>query len=422
MPVVSSLRAQIMRLKRLGNMVSLEVAGWRLEGLSAVIRSPRADTIPYLSYMMKQSKFLLLTAIALLPLVLTSCLGGGQPTGGWSGPTVHNGIIYAGTRDGSVVAINASVRELQWQWPETTGARSLIYGTPVVHGDLLYVGAYAGQVYALTLDHGAERWVYPRTGSIGAIVGTPVVVNETIYVPSSDGSVYALDATYGDLKWTSEPLAEKLWTSPVVVGDTLYVSTLDGHIYDLSLETGQLLGWSFKADSGFASSPLINGDHIYVGSFDRHLYAVEIGSNVSTWKFPEQKPAGNWFWASPVVNEGTVYAGCLDGKLYAIEAETGEELWEFDAASPIVSSPVLAGKLLVVIDESGNVYVFDISTGSGDESVPLTVISIGASVRSPFYAQGDLIYIRAEDDSVYVVDITEGEIVSGWPVSLAAEE
>jgi outer membrane protein assembly factor BamB len=370
---------------------------------------------------MKRAKILLLAIITLLPLVLISCGGATQTTGGWSGPIVEDGIIYAGTRDGRVVAVNVSSRKLEWEWPDTTGLRSLIYTTPIVHGDLVYVGTYSGQVYALTLDRGAERWVYPRTGSIGAVVGRPVVVNETIYVASSDGTVYALDATYGDLKWKCELEAGKLWTSPTVMGDTLYVSTLDGHIYDLSLETEGLLGWSFEAEAGFASSPVVYEDDIYVGSFDRYLYAIEIGSNASMWKFPQQKPAGNWFWASPIVNEGIVYAGCLDGRLCAIEARTGEKLWEFDAGSPIVSSPVLMDTLLIITDESGTVCVFDVSTESQDEAVPLRTVSIGASVRSSFCAQNGLVYIRGEDNSIYVVDIEIGEIVEGWPVSLAAQ-
>jgi outer membrane protein assembly factor BamB len=371
---------------------------------------------------MKQPKILFLVVIVLLPLMLVSCIGASQPTGGWGGPTLDEGIIYAGTRDGRVVAINASAQELEWEWPDTTGLRGLIYTTPIVHGELLYVGTYSGQLYALTLDRGSERWVYPRTGSIGAIVGRPVLANETIYVTSSDGRVYALDATYGDLKWKSEPLADKLWTSPTVVGSTLYVSTFDGHIYALLTETGELLDWSFEAQAGFTSSPAVYEETIYVGSFDRYLYAIEMGSNVSMWKFPEEKPAGNWFWASPVINEGIVYAGCLDGKVYALEAETGEKLWEFDAASSIVSSPVLMDNLLLVADESGTVSVFDLSTQFADEAVPLKVVSIGAAVRSSFCAQDGLVYIRGEDNSIYVVDIERGEIAHGWPLSLVTEQ
>jgi len=369
---------------------------------------------------MKQPKLFLIAVIALLPLVLVSCIGATQPKGGWSGPTVKDGIIYTGTRDGRVVAINASTQSQQW---DHTFASTMIYATPIVDGDLVYVGTYSGKVHALSIADGEDMWDYPRDGYMGAIVGTPVIANETIYVSSSDGRIHALNATGGKRKWESEPLLTgKLWTSPTVIGGTLYVSTYDGHIYGLSAETGKLLDWSFESQAGFTSSPVIDEGTVYVGSFDRYLYAIEIGANVSGWKFPQEEPAGSWFWASPIVNQGVVYAGCLDGKLYAIGAETGEKIWEFDAEDPIVCSPVLMDNLLVVTDESGTVYVFDIGTELGDEAVPSRTISIGASVRSPFCARDGLVYIRGEDNSIYVVDIDKGEVVEGWPVSLTAEE
>ncbi|HEY4711578.1 MAG TPA: PQQ-binding-like beta-propeller repeat protein, partial [Dehalococcoidia bacterium] len=243
---------------------------------------------------------------------------------------------------------------------------------------------------------------------------------------------YALDTTYGDLKWKSDPLGErlKLWTSPAVVGDTLYVSTFDGHIYALSAETGELLDWFFESEAGFASSPVIDADTIYVGSFDHHLYAIGIGSNISSmWKFPQENPAGNWFWASPIVNEGIVYAGCLDGKLYAISAETGEELWQFEStdaqgkATPIVSSPVLMDNLLIIANESGNVYVINPETGEGEQiknpendNKP----TINAQIRTPLCAHEGLVYIRGEDNQLYGVDIEKGEL--SWNISLTREE
>jgi outer membrane protein assembly factor BamB len=398
---------------------------------------------------MKQSKILVLAVIGCLPLVLASCIGGTQPTGGWSGPTVQEGIIYVASRDGGVVAVNSSNRDVLWFYEMvTTSAGGLscgptssptaMYATPIVDGDLVYVSTYSGQVLALSTlariqnltfpqqRYGEWEWDCPLDGAkSNAIVAGLLVREDAIYVSSSNGRVYSLDKEFGDLNWETKVLDEtheRLWTSPVIQGNILYVNTYDGHVYALSLETGELLGWSFTAEAGFASSPVVYEDHIYVGSFDRYLYAIEIGSNVSTWKFPQEKPAGNWFWASPIVNEGIVYAGCLDGKLYAIEAETGEELWGFDAASPIVSSPILMDNLLTMADESGTVYVFDVGAEFGDEGVPLRAISIGTAVKSSFCAQDGLVYIRGEDNSIYVVDIERGEIVEGWPLSLSSEE
>jgi len=404
----------------------------------------------YPSYKMKQPKILLLIVIALLPLILVSCAPWGTGSaGGWAGTAVHKGTIYVGTVDGRVVAINLSTENLEWSYsiaPVTapssglscgeTSVPTAIYGTPLVDRDIVYIGTYSGQVLALNMlargqdltfpqqRYGEWEWDCPiDNAKSNAIVADLLVSADSIYVCSSNGRVYSLDKEFGDLNWESKVLDErhrKLWTSPVIQGNTLYVSTYDGHIYALSLETGDLLDWSFESEAGFSSSPVVYEDAIFLGSFDRYFYAVKIGSDVPMWKFPEEKQAGNWFWAPPVINEGIVYAGCLDGIVYAIEAKTGEKIWEFDAGKTIVSSPVLIDNLLIVIDESGNVYVFDLGTELVREAVPLKTISIDAAVRSSFCAQEGLVYIRGEDNWIYVVDIDKGEL--GWKVTLTIEE
>jgi len=403
-------------------------------------------TTLYLSYVMKQSKILFLVIIALLPLVLVSCISGGSSVSrGWAGTTFHDGIIYAGTSIGRVVAINSSTQSLEWLYTvvmlsggmscSQSSVSAPMYGTPIVDGDLVYIGTYSGQVLALNILARSQNLTFPQqrygewewdcpidNARSNAIVADLLVSDDAIYVSSSNGRVYSLDKEFGDQNWESDILDKrqrKLWTSPVIQGDALYVSTLDGHIYVLSVETGELSNWSFESDAGFASSPVIYEDTMFLGSFDRHLYAVRIGSDVPMWKFPLEKPAGNWFWASPIVNEGIVYAGCLDGKLYAIEAETGRKLWEFDAENPIVASPVLMDNLLIVANESGVVYVFDLDAEIGDEAVPLKAIQIGADVNSSVCAHDGLVYIRGEDNWIYVVDVDKGEV--SWNFDLTKE-
>lgn len=385
---------------------------------------------------MKQPKILFLVVIALLSLTLVSCISGSaQLARGWSGTTIHDGVIYVGAVDGRVMAINSSTQSQKWSYPIDPPAT--IYTTPIADGDFVYIATYNGQVLALNTSarsqnltslqqrYGEWKWDCPiDNATSNAIVADLLVSEDSVYVSSSNGRVYSLDKEFGDLNWESRVLDEKhrkLWTSPVIQGDTLYVSTFDGHIYALSTETGEL-GWSFESEAGFASSPVIYQDTIFLGSFDRHLYAVEMGSDVPMWKFPQEKAAGNWFWASPIVNEGIVYAGCLDGMLYAVNAEGGEKVWEFRTESPIVSSPVLMDHLLIVTDQSGTVYIFDLSAEFGDEAVPLKVISIDADVRSAFCAHDGLVYIRGENSegsSIYVVDIERGTV--SWEFELTEQ-
>jgi outer membrane protein assembly factor BamB len=389
----------------------------------------------------KQAKILFFVVISLLTLVLVSCVpGGAQSARGWSGTAVRDGILYAGSVDGRVVAVNSSTLNLEWSYtiaPVAAPSSGLscgqspvsttIYGTPVVDGDIVYIGSYSGKVLALNTlarsqhltfpqkRYGEWEWDCPGTNAgSNAIVADLVMSEDALYVSSSNGRVYSLDKEFGDLNWESAILHEKLWTSPVILGNTLYVSTFDGHINTLSVETGDLLPWSFESELGFASHPVIYEDTIYVGSFDSKLYAIKIGDSEPAWSFSGDK----WFWAAPLVNEGVVYAGCLDGKVYAIEAETGEKLWEFDAENPVVSSPVLTDNLLVAADEKGNVYVFDLDTESKDKTI-IPPISIGAEIRGSLCAQEGTVYIRAQDNYVYVVDIDRGGF---WKFSLTTEE
>jgi len=384
---------------------------------------------------MKRIKISFLIVVVLLTSLMASCIPGqGQPASGWSGTAFRDGVIYVGTGDGTVVAINATSREEQWPNPysfATEGSGGLacgpaivadaIYATPIVDGGSVYVGTYSGRMYALSTATGARRWSYPEDGNIGAVVGSPVVADETIYISTSDGMVYALYIGNGDvrwqdrLEWKSEPLADKLWTSPTVMDDTLYVSTFDGHIYALSAENGGMLDWTLQLEAGLASSPVIYGDTIYVGSFDNNLYAIEIGANEHRWRFQ----GGKWFWAAPLVHDGIVYAGSLDGRLYLIDSETGDKLGEFDAGSPIVASPVIMDDLLIVADQSGDVYVFDLSYALQDRTVPLMRVQLDAKVESTFCVSEGLAYIRAED-KLYAVDVEKGWVT--WELSLAAEE
>ena len=380
-----------------------------------------------------------LVFLCFLALSATSC---SPPPQGYSGVISYDDMLYLGATDGKIRAVNPGARSEGLPFPSSDGEWSFaitvpskgflscgdsstpatIYSTPVVVDGRVCVGIYDGKVMMLApsarIDelHFPHRksgeWMYPDGDDvIGAVVGNPVVVGDTVYVCSSDGAVYALDASSGDQEWRSELSVEKLWTTPVVQGEAIYVSTFDGHIYALSVDDGSLLPWSFEAEVGFASSPLLYGDTILVGSFDDNLYAVRIGDEKPLWRFQ----GGNWFWALPVVSDGVVYAVCLDGKVYALDAESGRVKWDepFDTGSPIAASPVAVDDSLVVAAQSGDVYVIDMQTGvgarienpEGDEKPSID----GTTVLASLCAQDGIVYIRAQNNCLYPIDVAGRE-------------
>ena len=392
---------------------------------------------------MKKIIIVVLILISLSALILASCVPGGrEPARGWAGPASNDGVVYVGTVQGSVVAVNSSTRNMEWSYAITTAAPSsflscgqgststTIYSTPVVDGDLVYVASYSGRVLALStvarqegLDfpqkrYGEWQWNCPSEGKeSNAIVADLVITGDAVFLCSSNGRVYSLDKEFGDLNWESQKLTEKLWTAPTIQGDTVYVSTYDNKIQTLSVNTGDLLSWTYESAAGFASQPVVYEDTVVIGSFDKNLYAIKLGDVEPLWSFP----GDNWFWSAPIAYEGIIYAGCLDNKVYAIEARTGKGLWQFDTGSPVVSSPVLMDNLLVVANESGNIYVFDLSNESVKmEVMPLKTISIEATVLGPLSVSGNMVYIRAQNNYLYALDIERGGL--DWKLSLNVEE
>ena len=385
---------------------------------------------------------LILSVIA-LGLIAIGC--GGPAYQGWSGFAGDDGILYFGSMDSRVLAINPSARSQGLLFPSegewvltipTVGAsgamcgpacvpaspRAGIYATPVVAGDLVCVGTYAGDSGKLMAINrlapgytegvplrSKGEWTYPSgVQSIGAIVGSPVVVEDTLYVGSSDGKVYALDVVYGENNRWKQPsdTGGKIWTSPVIEDNVVYISNYERKFFALSRIDGSLI-WEIELPAAAASSPVVAGNDVFFGTFDNQFYAVDGTNGNVNWTFG----GGNWFWSTPVVKDGVVYAGCLDSKIYAIDAGTGEELWQFTADDQIVATPVLVDNLLVVASKSGTMYMLKADSGKPEHDPVPVGASVKVPVRAPLYAEGNMVYVHASNRCVYCVDVRSGEKV-----------
>ena len=116
--------------------------------------------------------------------------------GGWveSSPAVANGIVYVGSNDNNVYALNATTGAKVWSY--TTG--DAVSSSPAVVTGVVYVGSLDRNVYALNATTGAKVWSY----TTGGPVSSPAVSNGVVYVGSDDHNVYALNATTGAKVWS----------------------------------------------------------------------------------------------------------------------------------------------------------------------------------------------------------------------------
>ena len=267
-----------------------------------------------------------------------------------SSPTVAGGVVYVGSGDDNLYAVDAATGVRRWAFP--TGGTVL--SSPAVAGGVVYVTSVDNSLYAVDAATGKRRWRF-RTGN--HVDSSPTVAGGVVYVGSRDNSLYAVDAASGEQRWRFRT-GGGVGSSPAVAGGVVFVGSGDDNLYAVDAASGEQR-WRFRTDNAVGSSPAVAGGVVYVGSQDFSLYAVDAATGKRRWKFPTQ----HFVSSSPAVVDGVVYVGSVDGNLYAVDAATGEQRWKFRTGGKVLSSPAVAGGVVYVGSEDGNLYAVDAASG-----------------------------------------------------------
>ena len=219
------------------------------------------------------------TYLAIL-LNLVGCAKLGEPEG-WSKGIVVDDVLYIGTMEGDLRALDIYTGETIWifELRAEESRKQAIYGTPSVVEDILYMGGYDGRLYAISLSDTEDRRQIREVwdvlvGDGDPIVGSPVVADGLVLVGSSDGSMYAFDSFDGSLRWDFRT-ANKIWSTPVVVDGVAYFGSLDHKLYAVSREDGKEVWQSpFSAKGAITATPLVSQGRLYVGAFDSVFYLL----------------------------------------------------------------------------------------------------------------------------------------------------
>jgi outer membrane protein assembly factor BamB len=332
-----------------------------------------------------------------------------------SSPTVVDGVVYFGSQDWNLYAVDAGTGTKLWEF-RTNG---FVDSSPAVVDGIVYFGSNDSNLYALDAETGTELWRF-HTGK--AIESSPAVADGMVLFGSDDYIFYALDARTGEKLW--EYRADgPIISSPAVANGIVYFNTANKYFYALQASNGrfrlqvritatvsspavkdsvvyfnssgslvavdgQARNWPGEYDlrgmwlqlyvfnlapvppplSGymwgvsrlgirnFSSSPLISDNTIYT-ALDKYLYAIDIETHEKLWNVPFI--AGDDLRSSPALANETLYIGSKDGLLYAVDATSGEKLWQFTTGGPITSSPTLADGVIYVTSDDGKLYAIE---------------------------------------------------------------
>jgi outer membrane protein assembly factor BamB len=188
--------------------------------------------------------------------------------------TVGSDAVYL-VANQTVYAVNAhSGREL---WTYSLGAiQGCCPAPPSFSNGVVFVGSLDDNVYALDAITGELIWKYATKGSISS---APAVANGLVYVGSADHYVYALNANTGALVWTYLTLSE-IYSSVVLANGVAFCISTDNFLYAWDAFNGGLL-WKYGFGYASTSPPAVANGAVWASEIIT-VYAFRLSPSDST--------------------------------------------------------------------------------------------------------------------------------------------
>jgi len=328
-----------------------------------------------------------------------------------SSPVVADGIVYFGSDDGYVYAVDAQDGRRLWRLK--TGGR--VAGSAALAGGTCYIVSDDGVMHAIDARTGRVHWqkrfsdgrpcgspavayglAFISGGNRGGVetvlmstrpvvaldvgtgrevarygpgsqgYGSPVIAGGRLYGGLNGSSFGATDLATGQMLWRAEVSGQtRQFSTAAIAEGVFYVTgTLGGDVAAYDAMTGRLRWHTFTREGQVAlryggkpgyevfTAPTVAYGRVYVGCNDGRLHTFDAATGARGWTFQ----AGDKVQSSPAAAGGAVYFGCHDGFLYAVDAQTGELLWKFATGSRIVSSPWPADGVVYVGSDDGSLY------------------------------------------------------------------
>ena len=231
---------------------------------------------------------------------------------------------------------------LELLWKFKTGGP--LHASPVIANGILYIGSTDGKLYALDAKQWGIRWVFDAGD---AIRYSATVVGNRVYFSARNNKVYALDAKTGEKLWEFK---SKSWMDapPIVSDNKVYVGAFPSKIYLLNARTGTLEAMRERT---------VRIQGIEYGCAKGVFRPIFPEHNADLWRGQT-----NGSESYPVTANGVVYIGARNGKLHAFDAVSKSETWTYQLGSFVDAAPAISDGILYAASGDGSVYAFTNAT------------------------------------------------------------
>jgi polyvinyl alcohol dehydrogenase (cytochrome) len=355
----------------------------------------------------------------------------------------------------AITPANATALVPAWNWR----AGSSLYASPTVYNGRIYIGSKNGVFYALDEATGAVVWerflgIAPQLtcAPLGLVATATVAVDPStqvpiVYVYSPDGNLYALNAGDGAIVWSSNVYTPSstvndyfAWSSPTVINGMIYVGIssmcatplVRGGVKAFQQATGAPIATYFSVPDGaggasvWSSVAVSTSGNVLVTTGATSERSTQPGDSWSVvrldgqtlakldiWTLPQSEliPDSD-FGGSPTIFQanlgGTItpmVGACnKNGKYYALRIDNlaAGPVWTFQAGNPWNSALGEAGGggagggqcIAAAIWDGSHLFVGSNGTTIGD-------VPFGGSIRELDPATGAVIWNTGLPDAVY---------------------
>jgi outer membrane protein assembly factor BamB len=325
------------------------------------------------------------------------------PYGGRSAPIVMGGKVFLFNTAGAgesmqerVMCLNADTGKLIWErrlnvYESDVPPRRIAWSSPA--GDPatgnIYVFGAANELTALTSD-GKILWSRALTDEFGAwtthggrttspIIEGNLVIVGTIIDGWGDTAqrrhrFYAFDKSTGECVWTSAPGGrpyDTVYPTPIIATVNgmrlMIVGGADGAVYAMKVQTGEPVWTCPITKRGINNCAVINGTTVFASHSEENLDSNDMGLLVAidaTGKGTLGKDNVKWSvkgfrggYSSPVLDGDRLYQVDDSANLYAFDVNSGKELWKKTLGTSQRASPVFADGKLYVGTENAKFFI-----------------------------------------------------------------
>ena len=198
---------------------------------------------------------------------------------GASTPIIDGRVVVAGFANGKVVALNLNTGAIAWDVRAAIAqGRSEIDRIIDVDGEMLllngilYAVSYQGRLVAIETTTGRKLWQQDASSSVGVDQGFG-----NIYVAEDNGSVVAFHRSGEGVRWEQPRLENRRLSAPKVIKGYVAVADFEGYVHFLSQVDGRFAGRKQVDGSGVRASMLAVEDILYVYGNGGKLSALRVG-------------------------------------------------------------------------------------------------------------------------------------------------